>query len=206
MSALPSGSAKNAMWQTPVSSVSALKGTPRCSSVARAPATSSTCSAIALVGANLRLPGLHRTTRPAAAERRGRLRRSCGGLFGCAAADPHARAGIRKHCARCPTLDAGAAACSRSPPASARRPQTGLEASGCGGWRRAGRGSAQALDRRWEGGRGSSVGQPRYDRSTTVNDTALTMRLLHGPILQPIPQSQSYLSECWSLLKSSCSE
>jgi hypothetical protein len=54
MRALPSGSLKNAMWQTPVSNVSPSNATPFPSSSARAAATSSTCSARCAVvcGAN----------------------------------------------------------------------------------------------------------------------------------------------------------
>src|SRR4051812_19126802 len=45
MRSLPSGSVKNAMWQTPVSNVSPVNSMPFASSSARAAATSSTCSA-----------------------------------------------------------------------------------------------------------------------------------------------------------------
>src|ERR1700759_2322992 len=56
ISALPSGSAKNAMWQTPVSRMSPWNSPPRCSSAARAAATSSTCSASASALARWPIP------------------------------------------------------------------------------------------------------------------------------------------------------
>src|SRR3954447_9564376 len=63
MKALPSGSVKNAMWQTPESIVSARNSMPRDSSSVRAASTSSTWSAIGWLFGRYSMPSFFESTR-----------------------------------------------------------------------------------------------------------------------------------------------